>query len=203
MFAYTQIRSRETLGSFQSVFFQRRNREKTHDVCFSARKFPHNHKNATICCISENLFTMYSNKWYSDEVGMRMHAGVIQKRGSDVAWMASFIIQSISNPVLPDANEIPILQSRQMRCGWLPHGWSSIGLTDVWTDVCSIESTDVWTDVCSIESTDAWTDVCGIESTNTCRKNSIVEYRDESTGARGNNSAYSYFGNWKENVGAS
>ena len=46
-----------------------------------------------------------------------MHAGVIQKRGSDVAWMASFIIQSISNPVLPDANEIPILQSRQRRCG--------------------------------------------------------------------------------------
>ena len=32
-----------------------------------------------------------------------MHAGVIQKHGSDVAWMASFIIQSISNPVLSDA----------------------------------------------------------------------------------------------------
>ena len=42
-----------------------------------------------------------------------MHAGVIQKRGSDVAWMASFIIQLISNPVLPDVNEIPILQSKK------------------------------------------------------------------------------------------
>ena len=59
---YTQIRNRETPGSFRSVFFQSRSREKTHDMCFLARKFPHIHKNATICCISENLFTTYSNK---------------------------------------------------------------------------------------------------------------------------------------------
>lgn len=35
---YTQIRNRKIPGSFQSVFFQPRIREKTHDVVFSAGK---------------------------------------------------------------------------------------------------------------------------------------------------------------------
>ena len=73
---YIQIWNREMPGSFRSGFFRRRIRKKTTTWVFrqenppvhpdmepgNARKFPHIHKNATICCISENLFTMYSNK---------------------------------------------------------------------------------------------------------------------------------------------